>query len=411
MQEVVADLPADAEGGASEHPSESDSEAVADELLAEADTSQAESQQHGASVVVATALLAAHTSTAAQAPPAAPAPAPQPAAQLPLPARKKKTARNKDDSVARGAACTVLTMQLLFGHSVKALQAVYKLGGEQHLQSVAAEDRQTFTSRSGSSRKKDDQKAAPQTLVFLIEHVEPTLAACAIRNVDGNLKVTQPAQNALKAGKCLTTQCELLNFAVWHKLLVDPGDQLAAGAPLQQFAGAIRQLHSKLKRMTSCAENKGVGSVEDMMNMIVNPDAKENMFGPLGSLHVDGMRSSAAAVAPQGEAHDDDDAAVLLLMLLLLLLRQQSLLMLAVVVRVALVQTLHQPPLAAPHVWAWVHSRAWLAVQTAASAISTKRSSYVSSLACHRLMWRLCARSAHLCSPMQSTAARATLLH
>ena len=43
--------------------------------------------------------------------------------------------------------------------------------------------------------------------------------------------------------------------------------------------------------------------------MFVNPDAKENMSGPFGSLHVDGMCSSSTKTAPQGEANNAAVAA------------------------------------------------------------------------------------------------------
>ena len=96
----------------------------------------------------------------------------------------------------------------MFGSTVSSLQAVYALPGKQHMASLPAEDRRTYRGRPSSTRSGDDVAAALQTNVFVLEHVRPALQTCATHDGDGNLKVSQPAQNLLAAMECLPTLVE-----------------------------------------------------------------------------------------------------------------------------------------------------------------------------------------------------------
>ena len=201
--------------------------------------------------------------------------APRGLAQLLPPQRKQ--ARNQPSSVARDAASTVLLLQLLFGSTLTALQAIYKQGLQARLSTLPSE-RIPYSGRASSSRKSNDARAALVSLAYLVEFMEPGLRSKSVVT-DGELQVTNPAQNALNAAKCLSTMAELITQKLWLKLGWLLGMDIAEQAPAQIGYLALEVFVAKLSDMV---ENDSARP--DMLAMYIDARATENLWGPIGAI-------------------------------------------------------------------------------------------------------------------------------
>ena len=145
----------------------------------------------------------------------------------PLPPQRKQ-ARNQPSLVARGAASTVLTLQLLFGSTLIAVQAIYKQPMLCSLSSLPYE-RISFDGRASSSRKSDDARAALVSITYLLGFVEPGLRSMSVRLTES---FRSPARRVRwNAGTCLSTLAELTQ-ELWLKFGWLPGMDIA-----EQVAG------------------------------------------------------------------------------------------------------------------------------------------------------------------------------